>query len=155
MKKFIILFFISLLFIGCTDNDKKIIGTWQRSVREDDGGKYIETYVFYDEDNDNRVEYSYIPQDYSHIGYKANGRWDLDLMGNLELFLNPSSAKPTYKFYPDKWQKTQIDAYIDEIKIGLSQQLQEMEEASIGLEITDDVLTLETLSSKDRFNRVY
>lgn len=148
------LIYIVLTLVSCSDNDKKIIGEWQRTVVESDGGKYLETYIFYDEDNDNIVEYSYIPQDYSHIGYTASGRWDLDLIGNLELYLNPTTAKAIYNFYPDKWQKTQINSYISEIKSALSQQMKEMEEASIGLEIIDDLMILETLSGKDRFHRI-
>lgn len=155
VKKYIFLFFILLLLVGCTDNNKKIVGEWQRIVTENDGGEYVETYTFYDESHDNRVEYSYVPLDYSHIGFQASGRWDLDIMGNLELYLDPKTAKAIYNYYPDEWQQFQIDEYIREIKIGLAQQMKEMQEASIGLEISEDVLSLETLSSKERFDRVY
>lgn len=130
------------------------MGTWQSTVVESDGGRYVETYTFYDSDNDNRVEYSYVPQDYSHIGYTAKGRWDLDLIGNLKLFLDPQSAKAIYNFHADKWQQLHIKNYITGIQLGLTKQLKEMEDASIRLDISDDVLTLETLSSKDRFDRV-
>ena len=92
------IFFFTVNLISCTDNNKKIIGDWVRTVVESDGGKYVETYTFFNEEYDNRVEYSYIPQDYSHIGYQANGRWDLDLLGNLKLYLDPKSATAVYNF---------------------------------------------------------
>ena len=140
--------------MSCSDKDKKIIGTWERTVTENDGGKYLETYTFYDEKNDKRIEYSYVPHDYSHIGYKANGRWDLDLIGNLELYIDPGTTKAVYNFDPDEWQKNQINLYISSVKLALSRQLKEMEDASIGLEISDNIMVLETLSGKDRFHRV-
>lgn len=148
------LILIVSLLSGCSDNDKKIIGTWQRTVTENDGGRYVETYVFHDGKKDKRVEYSLVPQDYDHIGFKASGTWDTDLLGNLKLYLDPGTATAAYNYHPDEWQQAQISLYIAKIKMGLSLQWKEMEDASFGLEITDDTLIIESVNGKDRFDRV-
>ncbi|MCH5231453.1 MAG: hypothetical protein J1F43_06625 [Muribaculaceae bacterium] len=148
------LFLVLLPLFSCNENDKKIIGTWQKTGIED-GCQYVETYTFYGEDNDNRFEHSYVPQDYSHIGFKASGRWSTDIVGNLELYYDTRTVKPVYNYYVNnQLEDFNINMYINTLKANLNQQNKEMEEASLGLEFKENQMIIETLSGKEYYQKV-
>lgn len=157
LKKFFnysFLLFCLVIMSGCHDHDKKILGSWQKTDIQD-GCEYIETYTFYGEENDNIFEQSFVPQDYSHIGFKAKGRWSTDLAGNLELFYDLRSVKPVYNYYVDNpLEDFNINMYINTLKAGFARQNEEMEDVSIGLEFKNNKMILETLSGKEYYNKI-
>lgn len=139
---------------SCHDHDKKILGSWQKTGIED-GCQYVETFMFYGEEEDNRFEHSYIPQDFSHIGFQAKGRWSTDLVGNLELFYDLKTVKPVYNYYVDNpLEDFNINMYINTLKAGFARQNDEMEDVSIGLEFKNNKMILETLSGKEYYNKI-
>ena len=148
------LFIVLLPLFSCHENDKKIIGTWQM-IGIEDGCQYVETYTFYGEDNDNRFDHSYVPQDYSHIGFKASGRWSTDIIGNLELYYDLRTVEPVYNYYVnDPLEDFNIRMYISSLKDKINLQNKEMEEASLGLEFKENQMIIETLSGKEYYNKV-
>lgn len=152
--KKIFLSLVLLQLFSCHENDKKILGTWQMTGIED-GCQYVETYTFYGEDNDNRFEHSYVPQDYSHIGFKASGRWNTDIIGNLELYYDLRTVEPVYNYYVnDPLEDFNIRMYISSLKDKINLQNKEMEESSIGLDFKGNQMILETLSGKEYYNKV-
>lgn len=143
-----------VLLNSCHDHDKKILGSWQKTGI-DDGCQYVETYIFYGEDGDNLFEHSYVPQDYNHIGFRASGRWNTDLMGNLELFYDLKTFKPVYNYFVDNsLEDFNINMYINILKARFAQQNEEMEDASIGLEFKNNKMILETLNGKEYYNKI-
>lgn len=145
------LFLVLLPLFSCHENDKKIIGTWQKTGIED-GCKYVETYTFYDENQDNRFEHSYVPQDYSHIGFKAEGRWSTDIVGNLELYYDTRTVRPVYNYYVnDPLEDFNINMYVSNLKANMNRQNKEMEDSSLGLEFKGNQMILETLSGKEYY----